>query len=472
MSVVTRFAPSPTGFLHIGGARTALFNYLFAKQNNGKFLLRIEDTDKERSTQEAIDAILTGMSWLELQHDDEVVYQSRNISRHQELVKKLLDEGKAYKCFTSKEELADLRLESEKNGKMFKYPNIWRDITEDKHPENKPYVVRIKAPLKGDIVIEDMVQGRIAYPANEIDDMILLRADATPTYLMAVVADDHDMAVTHVIRGDDHMTNSFRQKVIFDSLGFEFPQTAHIPLIHGSDGAKLSKRHGALGVMNYEEMGYIPQALRNYLMGLGWSYGEEDIISIEEAIKRFDIGSIVRSPARIDFKKMNHINSLYLRNLSEEELINNSKKFFLAEYSQEEYQAKLPAIEILINDIAQRSDNYIDIVSKSAFIFQSIPLDADGNDKAKNIFETGKDEFLNDVREIFSGISASDWQTENIANAMKNHANDKGYKLGKFMPFIRCAVFGTMDAPSLDKILYAIGKEEALNRLSRLYSII
>jgi glutamyl-tRNA synthetase len=307
MKIITRFAPSPTGFLHIGGARTALFNYLFAKNNGGEFLLRVEDTDQKRSTNEAVDAILEGMDWLGLKHDGEIVFQSKNIDRHKQVALELLEKGEAYYCYTSAQELEEMRNEAEKKGEVFKFKSPWRDKTPSQKTDVKP-VIRIKSPKQGETIINDLVQGEVRVANSELDDLVLLRSDETPTYMLAVVVDDHDMEISHVIRGDDHLTNAFRQKIIFDAMGWKAPEFAHIPLIHGSDGAKMSKRHGATSVMEYKAMGYLPEALRNYLLRLGWSHGNEEIISDAQAIEWFGLDHVGKSPSRFDFAKLDNLN--------------------------------------------------------------------------------------------------------------------------------------------------------------------
>src|SRR5215208_8211205 len=320
-TIVTRFAPSPTGFLHIGGARTALFNWLYARARGGKMLLRIEDTDRERSTQAAIDAILDGLSWLGIEWDGETVFQFSRVARHREVAEQLLAAGKAYRCYASPQELADMREAAKREGRSVRYDGRWRDRDpSEAAPGIKP-VIRLKAPLTGETVIEDQVQGRVVWQNGNLDDLVLLRSDGTPTYMLAVVVDDHDRAVTHIIRGDDHLNNAARQKHIYDALGWNVPVMAHIPLIHGPDGAKLSKRHGALGVDAYRAMGYLPAAMRNYLVRLGWSHGDQEMFSTEEMIRLFDLPAIGRSPARFDFAKLENLNGHYMRATPDAELV-------------------------------------------------------------------------------------------------------------------------------------------------------
>jgi glutamyl-tRNA synthetase len=312
-SVVTRFAPSPTGFLHIGGARTALFNWLYARKNGGKMLLRIEDTDRERSTAAAIEAIIDGLQWLGLDWDGETIFQFARADRHREVAEQLLAAGKAYRCYATPEELEAMREAARREGRPMRYDGRWRDRDPSEAPAGVKPVIRLKAPTEGETVIEDQVQGRVVWRNENLDDLVLLRSDGTPTYMLAVVVDDHDMGVTHVIRGDDHLTNGARQKQIYEALGWDVPTMAHIPLIHGPDGSKLSKRHGALGVDAYRAMGYLPEAMRNYLVRLGWSHGDQEIFSTDEMIAAFDLPQIGRSPARFDFAKLENINGHYMR---------------------------------------------------------------------------------------------------------------------------------------------------------------
>src|SRR3954452_17992390 len=319
--VVTRFAPSPTGFLHIGGGRTALFNWLYARRHGGKMLLRIEDTDRERSTEAAIAAILDGLTWLGLDWDGDVVYQFSRAARHKEEAERLLAQGRAYYCYASQQELEEMRENARKEARPLRYDGRWRDRDPSEAPEGVKPVIRLKAPTDGQTVVDDAVQGRVVWQNKDLDDLVLLRSDRTPTYMLAVVVDDHDMDVTHVIRGDDHLTNAARQTQIYQALGWDVPQMAHIPLIHGADGAKLSKRHGALGVEAYRSMGYLPEALRNYLVRLGWSHGDQEIFSTQEMIDAFELSSIGRSPARFDFAKLENLSGHYMRQAGDAELV-------------------------------------------------------------------------------------------------------------------------------------------------------
>lgn len=461
MTVVTRFAPSPTGYLHIGGARTALFNYLFSKKNNGKFLLRIEDTDKKRSTKEAVDAIINGMKWLGLNNDDAIFFQSENEKRHAEVANELLKKGMAYKCYCTPEELDAMRKSAEAEGRAFKYPRIWRDKTESEAPTNAKYSIRIKAPLSGEIKINDLVQGEVSYPAEDIDDMVILRADGTPTYLLAAVVDDHDMGITHIIRGDDHLTNAFRQKVIFEGMGWQMPATAHIPLIHGADGAKLSKRHGALAVESYrDDLGYMNEAIINYLMGLGWHYSDEDKISLQEAINKFEITSVGRSPSRFDFAKLNSLNFLYLRDEDNNKTIENLKPFLQKKYGEVSAE-KLSVILKLLTALKERASNYIELTDKAAFIISRVEY----NPKAKEQLDKGK-EHLPKLLEKFNALS--DWNSVIIKEVFDNFGTENNLKHGAYMPAFRVAVCGTMEAPNLPEVMEALGKEEVLKRVNNI----
>lgn len=459
MSVITRFAPSPTGFLHIGGARTALFNYLFTHNMGGKFLLRIEDTDKKRSTKEAVDAIINGMSWLGLKHDDEIIMQSEREARHKEVAYQLLEKGAAYKCFCTAEELDEMRKAAESEGKNFRYPKIWRDVPESEH-QDKPFTIRIKAPLDGEITINDLVQGEVKYPANDLDDMVILRADGTPTYMLAVVVDDHDMGITHIIRGDDHLTNAFRQIVIYNAMGWKVPELAHIPLIHGSDGAKLSKRHGALGVEAYRDMGYLPEAICNYLMSLGWHYGDEETIPLHIAINRFEITKVGRSPSRFDFAKLDSINSIYLRAKDREEITKIVKPFLIKKYGEEVINhVVIERFYNLADHLKERAATLEKLAEISEFIIRRVPY----TDKAKQALEKGK-EHIEPLKNIFAELE--NFTTQNIHAKFDEYASAKNIKAGQFMPVLRAAICGTMESPGLADVIEALGKEEVVKRLA------
>jgi len=384
MTTITRFAPSPTGFLHIGGARTALFNWLYAKNTGGKFLLRIEDTDRERSTQAAVEAILDGMKWLGLEWDDDVFFQFARAPRHAQVAEELIAKGQAYRCYCTAEELAAMRETAQKEGKGFRYDGRWRDRPATEAPAGVKPTIRIKAPPEGSITIQDKVQGEVTVDCKQLDDMVLLRSDGTPTYMLAVVVDDHDMGVTQIIRGDDHLTNTFRQRMIYDAMGWKAPDFAHIPLIHGADGAKLSKRHGALGVDAYRDMGYLPEAVRNYLLRLGWSHGDEETISTEQAIAWFNLGSVGKSPSRFDFTKLENLNGHYMREADDERLAN----LIMPRFPNATTEGKERIIRGM-NGLKQRAKNLNELAENAAFYAAARPLEIDA--KASDILAKSKD---------------------------------------------------------------------------------
>src|SRR5690349_12220817 len=397
MSVVTRFAPSPTGFLHIGGARTALFNWLYARGRGGKMLLRIEDTDRERSTQAAIDAILDGLTWLGIAWDGDAVYQFARSTRHRETAEQLLAAGRAYRCYASPEELSQMREAARREGRARLYDGRWRDRDASEAPPGVKPAIRLKAPLTGETVIEDQVQGRVVWQNENLDDLVLLRSDGTPTYMLAVVVDDHDMAVTHVIRGDDHLTNAARQKQIYDALGWAVPVMAHIPLIHGPDGAKLSKRHGALGVEAYRALGYLPEAMRNYLVRLGWAHGDQEIFSTDEMIKAFDLPQIGRSPARFDFAKLESLNAHYMRATPDAEVLAAIKRVLPYVPNGAELAAKItPTLRAKLvaamPGLKERAKTLVELVDGARFIVANRPLAID--DKANALLTPEARKFL------------------------------------------------------------------------------
>src|SRR5581483_7519241 len=381
-SVVTRFAPSPTGFLHIGGARTALFNWLYARKHGGKMLLRIEDTDRERSTDAAIGAILDGLKWLELDWDGDVIYQFSRAARHREVAESLLAAGKAYRCYATPEELTAMREKARAEGRTRLYNGLWRDRDPSEAPPGMKPTIRLRAPLTGETVIEDQVQGRVVWQNENLDDLVLLRGDGNPTYMLAVVVDDHDMAVTHIIRGDDHLINAARQKQIYDALGWDVPNMSHIPLIHGPDGSKLSKRHGALGVDAYRAMGYLPSALRNYLVRLGWSHGDQEIFSTEEMIKAFDLPAIGRSAARFDFAKLENLNGHYIRHTDDASLVRMFEDVLNYVPNGAVLKAKLndatrAQLVMAMPSLKERAKTLLELIDAAAFIFADRPLTID-----------------------------------------------------------------------------------------------
>jgi glutamyl-tRNA synthetase len=457
MSVVTRFAPSPTGYLHIGGARTALFNYLFAKHHNGKFLLRIEDTDEKRSTTEAIDAILQGLDWLGLKHDGDFVLQSKNLARHKEVAEKLLEKNQAYLCYTSAEELEEMRNAAEKKGEVFRFKSSWRNKTQSQSSSVKP-VIRVKAPIEGETIIRDLVQGEIRVQNSELDDLVMLRGDGTPTYMLAVVVDDHDMQITHVIRGDDHLNNAFRQKVIYDAMDWSVPEFAHIPLIHGPDGAKMSKRHGATSVIEYCDMGYLPEAMRNYLLRLGWSHGDAEIISDAQAIEWFSLDKVGKSPSRFDFVKLAHVNKNYIKEKNEVELLSLVEKFFDKKISVNEKNRLALAIKF----VKERADVLSEIAKNLEIYFDDFKTDFD--DAALKLFSEKKSLII-DLQKVFSNLS--DWNHDGIKNTLNEFAAAKGLKIKDFGPLLRIILtFSSASAGGIFDVVEVLGKIEVERRLA------
>jgi glutamyl-tRNA synthetase len=450
MTVVTRFAPSPTGYLHIGGARTALFNWLYAKHHNGTFLLRIEDTDRQRSTDDAIAAIISGMKWLGLEWKDEPIFQFARAQRHAEVAHELLAKGKAYKCYTSQAELDDFRA---KNPNA-KFRSPWRDGGTP--PADAKPVIRIKAPLEGSITVNDMVKGESTVNASELDDMVLLRADGTPTYMLAVVVDDHDMGITDVIRGDDHFTNTFRQIMIYNAMGWNVPKFAHVPMIHGPDGAKLSKRHGALGVQEYEKMGYLPEALRNYLLRLGWSHGDEEIISTQQAIEWFNLDSVGKSPSRFDFTKLENLNGHYMREADNKRLVD----LILPSLGTVDDEGKARLLRGM-DGLKARAKTLVELTESAAFYVAKRPLVFDP--KAKDLLEKGGREI---IRTLLPKLEAqADFNHTAIEQLCREVAEATGQKLGGIAQPLRAALSGKTVSPGVFEVMEILGKNETLNRL-------
>ena len=465
-TVVTRFAPSPTGFLHIGGARTALFNWLYARGRGGKMLLRIEDTDRERSTEAAIEAILDGLSWLGLDWDGETVYQFSRAARHREAVEALLAAGHAYRCYASPEELAQMREKARAEGRAKLYDGRWRDREPSEAPLGIKPAIRLKAPLSGETAIEDQVQGRVVWQNENLDDLVLLRSDGTPTYMLAVVVDDHDMGITHVIRGDDHLTNAARQTQIYNALGWKVPAMAHIPLIHGPDGSKLSKRHGALGVDAYRAMGYLPAATRNYLVRLGWSHGDQEIFSMEEMVAAFDLPQIGRSPARFDFAKLENLNGHYMRQTTDADLLLEVERVLphiaggaeLAAKLTPEARAKLLAG---MAGLKERAKTLVELVDGARFIVADRPLVLD--EKAKGLLTPEARRLLGDLSENLGTIEP--WNAEATEQAVRAFAERNGVKLGSVAQPLRAALTGRTTSPPIFDVLAVLGKMESLGRL-------
>src|ERR1700750_3045110 len=465
-SIVTRFAPSPTGFLHIGGARTALFNWLYAHKRGGRMLLRIEDTDRERSTPEAIDAILDGLQWLGLAWDGDVVYQFQRAARHREVAEQLLAEGKAYRCYATQDELKAMRETARAEGRTRLYNGLWRDRDPSEAPAGIKPTIRLKAPQTGETVIEDQVQGRVVWQNESLDDLVLLRGDGNPTYMLAVVVEHNHMAVTHVIRGDDHLINAARQKQIYDALGWDLPSMSHIPLIHGPDGSKLSKRHGALGVEAYRAMGYVPAALRNYLVRLGWSHGDQEIFSTQEMIDAFDLAGIGRSAARFDFAKLENLNGHYIRQADDAALVNQFEKVL-------DYIPDGAALKAKLNDttraqllrampsLKERAKTLLELIAGSYFIFADRPLEMEAKAEAL---------LTDDVRALITKLRAAleqvtPWSAETTEAAMRNFAEQNNLKLGAVAQPLRAALTGRTTSPGIFEVLAVLGRGECLARL-------
>ncbi len=454
--IVTRFAPSPTGFLHIGGARTALFNMLYARHSGGKYLLRIEDTDRKRSSPEAIDAILEGLDWLGLSPDEEPVFQSKNLERHSAIARQLLEEGKAYYCYCTPEELTEMRETARAEGRSPRYDGRWRDRDAADAPKDVPPVIRFKAPLDGETVIGDLVQGEVRVENTQLDDMILLRADGTPTYMLSVVVDDHDMGITHAIRGDDHLTNAFRQTQLFSALGWEMPVYAHIPLIHGPDGTKMSKRHGALGVEAYRDMGYLPEALLNYLMRLGWSHGDDEIISLDQAIEWFDIADVNKGAARFDFDKLGALNGHYINTADDERLISLiGGESPVGEGAKERLKKGLPGLR-------DRAKTISELTEKASLYIINRPIEIDA--KAGKLLTPEALDILNKLTPRLSALP--EWNEESIEAEIRAFIEDQELKLGNVAQPLRAALCGTTTSPGIFEVVYALGREEALGRLA------
>lgn len=461
MIVVTRFAPSPTGFLHIGGARTALFNWLFAKHHGGRFLLRIEDTDRKRSSDEAVDAIYEGMKWLGLDWDGDAVSQYEERDKHIAAAEQLLAEGKAYKCYCSPEELTEMREKAKAEGRPMRYDGRWRDKSEADAPEGVAPVIRFKAPQTGETVIDDKVQGQVKVSNDQLDDMILLRADGSPTYMLAVVVDDHNMGVTHVIRGDDHLTNAFRQYQLYVALGWETPVFAHIPLIHGADGAKLSKRHGALGVESYRDDGYLPEALRNYLVRLGWAHGDDEIFSTEQAIEWFDLDGIGKSASRFDYVKLTSLNAHYIKEADNAYLIDlitpGLEKLIGAPLDQTGKNRLLMGM----NGLKERAKIVPELVENASFYVKPRPLSY--NEKAAKLLDEEGLARLGILKDPLENLS--DWTEENLEKVTKDVAEKAEVKLGKIAQPLRAALTGSNMSPGIFEVMVVLGKEETLLRL-------
>ena len=466
-TVVTRFAPSPTGFLHIGGARTALFNWLYARHTGGKMLLRIEDTDRERSTEAATAAILDGLTWLGLTWDGDAVSQFQRAARHREVAEELVRAGKAYYAYETPEELAAMREAARAQGLPPRYNGQWRDRDPSEAPKGVAGAVRIKAPREGETVVHDLVQGEVRFPNKDLDDLIILRSDGVPTYMHAVVVDDHDMGVTHIIRGDDHLTNAARQTVIYEAMGWPVPKMAHIPLIHGADGAKLSKRHGALGVEAYRAMGYLPEALLNYLARLGWSHGDDEVMSIADMISWFDIVDVNKGAARFDFAKLEALNGVHMRAMDDgrltDILIDTLPHLPYGQALADRLTGKARA-QLLqaMPGLKERAKTLIELADSAWFIVADRPLALD--EKASAILD---DDAKGVLRAVLPGLRAiTDWSAHAAEAAVRAYAEQSGLKLGKVAQPLRAALTGRSTSPGVFDVLAVLGRDESLARIS------
>jgi len=464
--VVTRFAPSPTGYLHIGGARTALFNWLYAEHTGGVMLLRIEDTDRERSTDAATTAILDGLRWLGLEWDGEPVSQYERAPRHREVAEELVRAGKAYYCYATPQELDEMREKARAEGRPPRYDGRWRDRDPSEAPEGVKPAIRIKAPQDGETVVYDRVQGDVRFPNKDLDDFIILRSDGNPTYMHAVVVDDHDMGVTHIIRGDDHLTNAARQTVIYKAMGWDVPVMAHIPLIHGADGAKLSKRHGALGVEAYRAMGYLPEALRNYLARLGWSHGDDEVMSTQDMIGWFEIEDVNKGAARFDYAKLEALNGVHMRKMDDGALLDQ----FLATLPYIETRGAIPLepeagqkamLLAAMPGLKDRAKTLVELADSAQYLFATRPLPLD--EKAAQILDA-------DARATLAGLlpdleALGEWSAETTEGAVRAYAEKAGLKLGKIAQPLRAATTGRATSPGVFDVLAVLGREESLGRL-------
>ena len=462
MTVVTRFAPSPTGFLHIGGARTALFNWLYARHHGGRFLLRIEDTDRARSTEAAVAAIFDGLTWLGLDWDGDAVSQFERRDRHSAVAKRLLEDGRAYLCYATRDELTEMRETARKEGRPPRYDGRWRDRNPAQAPEGVPPVLRFRAPTDGESTIEDRVQGAVTVRNAELDDMVLLRADGTPTYMLSVVVDDIDMEVTHVIRGDDHLTNAFRQTQLYRAIGAEPPTFAHVPLIHGPDGAKLSKRHGALGVDAYRDLGFLPEAVRNYLLRLGWSHGDDEIIATEQAIAWFDLDAVGKAAARFDTVKLTNLNGHYLRAADDMRLTELVTPRLVALLGRPLSPIHRNRLCRGMPGLKQRAKTIIELAESAAFYGR------DGlqpfTDKARRLLDEDAGDRLSALMPRLTSLD--DWQEERLEDIVRDYCEDLGIGLGRLAQPLRAALTGSAVSPGVFEVACILGKDECLSRLA------
>ncbi len=461
MTVVTRFPPSPTGMMHIGNARTALFNWLYARHHNGKFLIRIEDTDRARHSEEAVQVILEGLDWLGLDYDNIPESQFANKQRHIDIAHELLAKGMAYKCYCSPEELELMREEAKAQGRPTAYDRRWRDKTDKDAPKDIAPVIRIKAPLNGTMIVHDKVQGEVKVAYDHLDDMIILRSDDTPTYMLAVVVDDHDMGVTHVMRGDDHLNNTFRQNLIYEAMGWQQPTYAHLPLIHGADGAKLSKRHGAVGVREFQEIGYLPETMRNYLLKLGWAHGDDEIISTEDAIKLFDFDGIGKSAAKFDYAKLENLNAHYIKQADNDRLIDLLAPFLKDHHNIILTKTALNRLQMGMDELKDRSRTLVQLAEESLIYIRD---DISYSEKALKQLLSENLKTLKNLHGLFQAMD--EFNADDIDLACRSYANDKlEGKLGQVMMPLRAALTGSDKSPSLNNVMAILGQKETLTRI-------
>ena len=457
--VITRFAPSPTGYLHIGGARTALFNWLYAKANNGKFLLRIEDTDRERSTPEATTALLKGLEWLGLDYDGNVYSQFERANRHRIVALEMVKSGHAYKCFSTIDEINAYRDQAAKDKNPLPFQSPWRDADPESFPD-APFVIRLKSPKNGGIVIKDKVQKKVSWAASSFDDLIMLRSDNSPTYMLAVVVDDHDMGVTHIIRGDDHLINAARQSLIYDAMNWKTPDFAHIPLIHGEDGKKLSKRHGATGIHEYAALGYMPEAIRNYLCRLGWSHGNDELFSTADAISWFDFSGIGKSPSRLDFKKLNNVSAHHIKT-SSDEMVSNDLFAYAKEIGIEIAENKKSKITKSISLVRDKSKTLCDVLDKCHFILTALPIDFD----EKSLINLNSVS-IGILKQLTPLLSDATWTSEYLEALAREFADSHEIGLGKIGMPLKAALSGKINSPSAFGMMEILGREESLARIN------
>ena len=465
MTVTVRFAPSPTGFLHIGGARTALFNWLYAKHHKGTFRLRIEDTDRARSTPEAMAAIIDGLKWLGLDCDGDIVYQSKNQARHADVARQLLAQGHAYYCYCTPEELEQMRLKALKEGRSMRYDGTWRDRDPKTAPAGAKPVIRLRAEQNGDTVVDDLVQGQVTVSNQQLDDLIILRADGTPTYNFSVVVDDHDMAITHVIRGDDHLTNAFRQIQIYKALGWAIPRFAHVPLLHGPDGAKMSKRHGALGVQEYQKLGYLPAALRNYLLRLGWSHGDDEIISTEQAIEWFDLDAVGRAAARFDFAKLDNLNGHYIRATPDDELAALALPFVEAKVGRSLDAAAQERLRNALPELKPRAKTLVELAERARFYVAQRPIAIEPD--AGKLLDGPARARLKELQDALEQMVAGpQWNAPHLERFVKDYCGTANLKLGDLAQPLRAALTGSKASPGIFEVMAVLGRAESLGRLA------